>query len=248
MMRRPSFNVLGVALTIVLAGSFFVSRANADQSITPLPSVGSSQAYVASQQFPMPGGMLPPGGSSAKGGGKLPHDQSGTLTLTRAASDSVRVAASDGLDNFDQSLHADANGTIAQSSPANPFVDVFDMVAVMLAAAPANLQKNATWNIKVAAPSWMNSMGMTVPKDLSSVPMTITAVSVAANAITLHGEGKATKTMPTGMGPETIAVSLSTDCTIGSGRLKSCSRTTGISTGIASGSYGFDETTTLTAK
>ena len=248
-MTRPSFKVLGVTLAIVLASSLFVSHAVADQPLAALPSVGASQGYAASQQFSMPGGMPPPGaGSNVKGGNKLPHDQTGTLTLTRAASDSVRVAASDGLDAFDQTLHADANGIIAQSSLANPFIDVFNTAAAMLAAAPASAQKNAKWNIKVAAPSWMSSMGMAVPKELSSVPVTITAVSVTTNAVTLHGEGKADQTMATGMGSQTIELSVATDCTIRSGNLKSCSRTTGISTTLASASYGFSETTSLTAK
>jgi len=188
------------------------------------------------------------GASSGKGAQSAMHDQSGTLTITRVANDSARLVASDGLDAFDQTLHVDARGAVAQPSPANPFIDILDTVAAVLAAAPASPQKGAAWSVNVAAPSWINNfMNGTLPKSLSSIPVSVSVVSVTSNTFSLHGEGKGELTMATGMGNQTNTISVALDCTLHSSQIKSCSRTS-LGLNLGPTNYGFGETTALAAK
>ncbi len=249
-MRLSAFRTMGGAVTAALVVGFIGVQASADGPLSALPNVGASQTYSAAQQFSIPGGGFLPPGAAANGKGPVnPHDQSGTLTITRVASDSIRVSASDGLDAFDQTLHVDAQGSVAQSSPANPFIDELDNVAAILAAAPSNQQKGATWSVKLPTPSWIAAfMPGSTPKEFSSVPVTVTVAAVTGDTTSLHGEGKVEVKVGTGLGTQTNRLSIAADCTLHSGHLKSCSRTTSFGYDLGASSMGFSETTTLTAK
>ena len=245
-------SVLGIGrftLVATLAAALAGLQALADASLSALPNVGASQALTASQRFSVGGGPPMGGASSGKGAQNAIHDQSGTLTITRVASDSARLAASDGLDAFDQTLHVDARGAVAQPSPANPFIDALDTVAAVLAAAPSNPQKGAAWSASVTAPSWINNfMNGALPKSLSSIPVSVTVASVTGDTMNLRGEGKGEFTMATGMGNQTSTISVALDCTLRSSQVQSCSRTTSLGMNLGPTNYGFGETTTLAAK
>jgi hypothetical protein len=244
------FSVLGrFTIVAALATGLAGLQALADGSLSALPNVGASQALNASQKFSVGGGPPMGGASSGKGAQGALHDQSGTLTITRIANDSARLASSDGLDAFDQTLRVDARGAIAQPSPANPFIDALDTVTAVLAAAPANPQKAAAWSVSVTAPSWINSfMNGALPKSLSSIPVNVTVASATGDTLSLRGEGKGEFKMATGMGDQTNTISIALDCTLRSGQIKSCSRMTSLGLNLGPTNYGFGETTALAAK
>jgi len=248
-MRHFSRRTLGVTLTAVVVVSFFIRQAVADASLSALPSVGASQVFTATEQYTMNGMSIPPGPMpTLRGGGQAPHDQSGTLTVTRAVADSVHIAASDGLDTFDQTLQVDTQGSIAPPKPQYTFVELLSNVVAVLAAAPAPLQKNATWSVKLASPSWMSSGRSALPSQLSSVPATFKVISVTGNSVSVHGDGKFEQDAQTIRGTATSGWSASVDCTFTSGRIHMCSKTTTLGGGMPGTQLNLSDTVTLTAK
>ena len=239
-MRASVFGIGRFTLALALASSLVGLRALGDGSLSALPNVGASQVFNASQEFTI----------GAKGVQGVPHNQSGTLTVMRVASDSARFSASDGLDAFDQMLHVDTKGTIAQSSPANTFVDALDTFAAAFAAAPANMQKGDKWSVTVASPSWINSYTKgTLPKFMSSIPLNIKVASVTADTAELVGIGEDAFTTTTGTGNQMNIITLDFECTLHSGQIKSCSRTTTLALNLKPNvPSGFGETTTLSTK
>jgi hypothetical protein len=165
-------------------------------------------------------------------------NQSGTLTVARVAVDSVHVSATDGLTAFDQTLNVDPQGTVAQSSPASPFIDLLDYVAAILAAAPPNVQKDAQWSVNVSALSPVQTAGTGMeggsqytprhqPKNTNiNLSLTTKLVSVSGDVLTFHGEGIMKQEMETiaGMTGQDIATTI--DFKLKSGQLQSCTRTT----------------------
>lgn len=239
-MRYFAFGIGRFTLALALASSLVGLRALGDGSLSALPNIGASQVFNVSQEFTI----------GAKGVQGVPRNQSGTLTVMRAGSDSARFSTSDGLDAFDQTLHVDTRGTISQSSPANTFVDALDTFAAALAAAPANTQKGVKWKVTVAAPSWINSYTKgTLPKSMSSIPLHIKVASVTEDTVELVGIGEDAFTTVADTGYLMNIMTLNFECTLRSGRIKSCSRTTTLALNLRPNvASGFGETTTLSAK
>lgn len=238
-MRYFGFGIGRFTLALALASSLVGLQALGAGSLSVLPNVGASQVFNASQEFTI----------GAKGVQGVPHNQSGSLTVMRVAADSARFSASDGLDAFDQTLRVDARGTIAQSSPANIFVDALDTFAAALAAAPANMQKGVKWSVTVATPSWINPYTKgTLPKSMSSIPLNVKVVSVMADTAELVGVGSVSVLLTTDTA-QMDTMSMVFECTLRSGQIKSCSRTTTLALNLKPNvPSGFGETTTLTAK
>ena len=249
-MRHFSRQTLGVTLTVVVIVAFFIPQAVADASLSALPSVGASQVFSATEHYSMNGMSMPPGPlPTLKDGEQMPHDQSGTLTVTRAAADSVHIAASDGLDTFDQTPQVDAQGSIAPPKPQYTFVELLSNVAAVLAAAPAPLQKDATWSVKLTSPSWMSSGRLPLPSQISSVPAAFKVVSVTGNSVSVHGDGKFENNIQTIRGPATSGWSASIDCKFMSGRIHMCSKTTTLGAAIPGAQFiKMSDVVTLTAK
>ena len=239
-----------IVIAVVLAASSLVfarSQADADNAWSVLPDVGGSQSYAAVEHFSVPGGVALPGsGPNLHNGHKAPHEQSGTLTVTRLGADATRVEAKDGLDAFDQTLHTDAQESITQPSPGSPFVDLLENAAAIFSAAPAGAHQGAQWHATIAPPSWLSDNVNPLPKELSSIPLTLTVGSVTGNTVNVHGDGKSQYTPG---GEETISFSVAIDCTVRAGRFNSCTRSGVMGIAMRSGAaYDFTETTSLAPK
>jgi hypothetical protein len=231
--------LLRAALVVALTGSL-CSQALADASLSGLPGVGTSQKYAASETAGM--------------------SQSGMLTVARVTVDSVHITASDGLPALDQSLSVNQHGSMAQPSPASPFIDLLNYVATILAAAPPNLQKGAQWDATLSATTPLDTAAQSLaagspyaPKTKMKsvdVPITIATklVSVSGDTLTFHGEGvmkQYTATVGGNMG-ETITTTI--DFVLKSGVLQSASRTTIAGFGPEGNPMNMSYVTALTAK
>jgi hypothetical protein len=239
-MRFPVFGIGRFAFALAMTSSLVGLHAQGASSLSALPHVGGTQVFNAMLEF-----------TAAKGLQGIPHNQNGTLTVTRVADDSARFSASGGLDEFDQTLHVDGRGVVAQSSTANTFVDALDTVGVALAAAPANLQKDVKWSATVATPSWIKSYTKgALPESASSIPLNIKVDSVREDTVELSGVGANSFFTTAGAETRMNNIVIALDCTLHSGQLKSCTRTTDIALNLKLNvpGGGVLEKTTLTAK
>lgn len=239
-MRGGRFARGSAAMALAFLGCCTVAvtwQSRADTPQATLPDVGASQVFAASVHVKLPM-ALPPGGENSKYPADLPHDQTGTFTVARTASDSVHLTAADGLDALDQTLHLDDRGSIAQSSPASSFIDALNYVAAVIASEPAGAQTAATWKVNVQV------AGMDHKSPSVSVPMSVELLSVADGVARIHAEGDSKSTIR----DSSIDTSLVIELTLKAGRVGSYTGTTtyGIATPMINLSMG--ETTSLTAK
>ncbi len=216
------------ALTALLI-ALTARTAIADSNASVLPDSGSTRVFAATEQFESPGGAMPPASAQSFKGVVMPHTQSGTLTLNRISSDSVRLTASDGLDPFDQTLHIDSRGAVEQPKPSYAFADFLNSVSTVMATAPQGLPKDANWNVTVSTPPWIGGFGGgSMPKQLTSIPMTMKVAAVSGNTTLVHGDGKNVLEMATGMGQQRSVVAMAMDCAFVADHVQKCTRKTSL--------------------
>jgi hypothetical protein len=236
----------GTLLVLLLALAARAAWADANPAVLPDP--GSTRSFSASEQFESPGGFMPPGNAPTMKGVTRPHSQSGTLTLNRVSNDSLHLTASDGLDAFDQTLHVDGRGIVDQSKPPYAFTDLLNSLSAMMAAAPAALQKDATWTTSIATPSWLSNVRGSMPKEMSEVTMTMKVAAVAGNTMLVHGDGKNEFKMATGMGAERSVIAMAIDCAFVSGQMRKCSRKTTMEMSVGAMDMTFGDNVELATK
>jgi len=229
--RSIDSRIIASMLMLCLASSLVGLEARADGQMSVLPNVGTSQRYNASHGLPYMG------------------SQDGTLTITRADVTSVHITAGGSLTAFDQTLSVDSSGSIAQVSPADPFINTLNNLTAILAAAPSSLQPNAQWTLKIQAPSWPSGRRpMSLPKGFESVPVTVTVTSVSGNVVSLHAEGKDETDMMTIAGNSGTRESMTVDFQLKSGLLESCTQTTELAFGMMASPTTISQSASLTAK
>lgn len=238
--RKILVRTVGFALVPALVSGFVCLRALADGQLSAQPNVGTSQTFSASENGVM--------------------YQSGTFTVARVTADSVRVSATDGLPASDQVLKIDPQGSVAQPSPASPFIDLLNYVAVILAAAPSNAQKDAQWKVSLSALSPLQTAeeGFAAgtsyrpkpvrPPGNASITVTTKLASVSGDVLTFHGEGTESQETATIQGNAGWSETITIDFVLKSGHLQSCTRTALMAMGQESNPMKMSFVTSLTAK
>ena len=236
----------GSTLLVLLVAVAHEAWGDANPAILPDP--GSTGSFTASEQYESPGGFMPIGTAPTVKGVITPHNQSGTLTLNRASSDSLHLTASDGLDVFDETLHVDGRGVVDQPKPPYAFADLLNSLGVMMASAPAALQKDTSWTTSISTPSWISGAKGSMPKEMSEVAMTMKVAAVSGNTMLVHGDGKNEVKMATGMGAARSVIAMAIDCAFVSGHLRKCSRKTTMETSVGAMDMTIGDTVELVAK
>jgi len=200
-----------VAASLVLMSVLASASALADGQLSALPDNGATFSYAATK-------------SSMQG-----QPLSGTLTLTRVDAGSVHVVEGDGLIPTDNTLAVDSQGSGAQPSPVDPFIDLLDNLAIILAAAPADLQQSSQWNVNLSPISFLQSEGNSkkhlIAPNFKYVTVTTNVVTIAGDDLTFHADGKNQSYLQTIGGPSGASESVTIDFELQSGHLKSCTQT-----------------------
>jgi hypothetical protein len=162
------------------------------------------------------GGQASGGQGGPQGGGqqqRFPHDQSGTLTLKRTASNSVQVTTGGDLDTLDSALPINATGGIDAGDTPNQFVVAFDNAAALVTQAPAAPKVGDSWPATIQ----IVTMGSALPTQ----SVTVKAVGVNGANLTLQATGSGTITISTPRGDRPADVSATLNLTTAAGKIAS---------------------------
>jgi hypothetical protein len=255
---------------VAAASATTTAAASAAPSTSLLPAVAASQAFAVATKVELPPrggppgsgppGGGPPGGGSAQGGppdGGLPpggggppggaagppgfpHDESGTLTLSRTAGGAVHVTANGDLDAVDASFEVDASGAVTSGSSPNRYVVAFDNATTIAAKQTAVPKAGDAWSATAQILSFGGPQ--------TAVPLAVKVVSVSDGVVTLAAMGKASITVSTPRGDRPADLAVDVDMQLASGKLRSYTQKLVQSVKTPRRTFTLGATTTLTSK
>jgi hypothetical protein len=191
---------------------------------------------VARREGGSPSGAGSPGGAAPS----FPHDESGTLMLSRTTGDSVRVTTSGDLDTLDASLAVDAVGAVSASSPPNKYIVAFDNANAIAMKQTASPKPGDTWD----ATAQIQTFG----GQQTAVPVAVKVVSVSDGLLTLAATGSASITVSTPRGDRPADLAIAIDMQVAAGTLRSYTQKLEQTMKTPRRTITLDATTTLQSK
>jgi hypothetical protein len=161
------------------------------------------------------------------------RDQKGTLTLTRTSS-GITVTTNGKLDSFYSPLAITRQGTIDPGGPPERFIVAFDNAQALASGMHTQEPMSGTWNATLNF--------LLGPDTLQALPVSVQALSVSDNDVTMQGTGQGNFTLSSAMGDQPTSVNVTVNAEISAGELRAYTQKVAQTTNM----HGRTETITTT--